>query len=86
MLAQPTRQTTAVYLHRWLDDAARPEVRAATYTLYEGLIRKHIAPRVGGVALAKLQAMHIQNLFTAMEDTGRRPNSGCWPTGFCARP
>lgn len=37
-LGEPTRLTLAAYLTRWLEDAARPATREATYQLYEGLV------------------------------------------------
>lgn len=55
------------YLHRWLEDAARPSVRPRTYQLYKWLIDKHIAPRIGGVKLEKISPLHVYGLLSLME-------------------
>ncbi|MDR7450136.1 MAG: site-specific integrase [Armatimonadota bacterium] len=70
-LGDPARLTVASYLARWLDDAARPAIRESTYKTYEGLIRVHVLPRLGGVALARLTPAHIQGLLADMERVGR---------------
>ena len=55
------------FLDRWLEDAARPTIRTSTYQLYEGLIRVHIRPHLGGVGLAKLNPAHLVALQSTME-------------------
>jgi len=70
MLCAPTKLTVAKYLDRWIEDAARPTVRATTYASYQGIIANHINPRVGGVALAKLTPAHVQGLYAALERDG----------------
>ena len=70
VLAEPNRITLAQFLKRWLEDAARPTIRPATYISYERLIRLHINPHLGGVALAKLTPAHVQNLYSSLEQKG----------------
>lgn len=72
-LLETQRITVAEFMKRWLEDAARPSVRETTYVWYEGLIRLHIAPRIGGVQLAKLTPMHIQGLYSQLERAGASP-------------
>lgn len=72
-LTQRTKLTVAVFLTRWLEDAARPTIRATTYQSYEGVIRLHISPRIGGIPLAKLTTMHVQHLYASMERDGASP-------------
>lgn len=67
MLGEPSKLTVAQFLTRWLEDAARPAIREATYRQYEGLIRVHITPRLGGVALTKLTPAHVQGLLGEMQ-------------------
>jgi integrase len=66
-IGEPTRFTVAAYLQHWLETAARPAIREATYRLYADLVRLHINNRVGGVALTKLTPAHIQGLLAEME-------------------
>ncbi len=66
-LGEPSRFTVAAYLQYWLETAARPAIREATYRLYADLIRLHINSRVGGVALTKLTPAHVQGLLAEME-------------------
>src|SRR5687767_13557573 len=47
------RQTVGQFLDRWLRDSVKPTVRPRTYASYEELIRLHIKPVLGGLALAK---------------------------------
>jgi integrase len=70
-LGDPQRLTVATYLTRWLKDSARPAVRESTYRSYEGIIRLHVAPRIGGGALSKLTPAHVQGLLTSLEDADK---------------
>jgi integrase len=69
-LADPGRQTVGQYLDYWLENASKPNTRATTYGSYERTIRKHIKPRIGGVALAKLSPVHIQQLYSTLATEG----------------
>jgi integrase len=69
-LGAPSRLTVADFLTRWLHDAARPAIREATYQLYGSLIRVHVVPRIGTVALGKLTPAHVQGLLADMERAG----------------
>jgi integrase len=70
VLVEPARTTVAEFLKRWLKDVAKPAIRPATHRLYDGMIRNHINPCIGGVGLAKLTAVHVQGLYTTMESKG----------------
>lgn len=74
-LADPKRMRVADYLKHWLEDVARPAVRAGTYVNYEMLIRNHIAPYIGGIQLASLQPSHIQNMYSRLEKDGKSPRT-----------
>lgn len=69
-LGEPSRLTVGAYLARWLEDSARPGVRPSTYRLYADVIRLHIAPRIGGVVLAKLGPVHVQHVLGELETSG----------------
>ena len=59
----PEKETVGAYLVRWLDEIARPTIRATTYRGYERTIRLHINPRNGRVRLARLSPDHLSRLY-----------------------
>ena len=72
-VAEPTKVRLSTFLERWLEDAARPTVRATTHDSYRGVIDNHITPRIGGVMLTKLSPIHVQALYADMERDGKSP-------------
>ncbi len=70
VLSEPTKLRLSGYLDRWLKDAAKPSIRKTTYLNYEGIVENHINPRIGGVALSKLNPAHVQGLYAEMERDG----------------
>jgi integrase len=72
---EPNRLTVATYLETWLTDHAATEVSAKTAERYGELLRHHVIPHVGAVALAKLAPVHIQSLRTTLLTEGRRPRA-----------
>lgn len=72
-LADSDRLTVAQYLERWLRDSVTPSVRPTTLRSYEGIVRNHIVPAVGGVKLEKLTPVHVQGLYAGMERNGSSP-------------
>ncbi len=71
----PQRLTLAAFLFRWLEDASRPTVRPSTHRRYGELIRLHIVPRLGGLALSRLTPAHLQGLLVSMEQSGASPRA-----------
>ena len=67
---EPNQLTVAQYLNHWLENIARPQIRESTYYLYEGLIRLHINPRIGGLRLRKLTPVHIEELYGSLRRDG----------------
>ncbi len=67
-LVAPQRVTLKEFLERWLAEVAKPAVRPRTYQIYDWVIRKHIIHRIGGTPLQKLTAIHLQRLFTLMQN------------------
>ncbi len=63
----PSRITVDAYMTRWLEDGAKPSLREKTYTDYRQVIRKHIAPRMGGTRLQQVTPAQIQGLLSSME-------------------
>src|SRR3954466_78587 len=70
LLTNPSRTTVAQYLERWLHDVVRNTVRASTHHNYRGVVKNHVSPHIGGVAIQKLSPAHIQSLHSVLEDSG----------------
>ncbi len=74
-LPQPAeRQTVAAFMTRWLENA-QPTLRPKTYIGYEVLIRRHINPGLGRLALTKLGPEHLENLYQQRLSTGLSPTT-----------
>ena len=69
-LSTSDRLTVGAYLAHWLEESARPKLKATTYRSYEELIRLHIAPVLGRHKLAKLQPDQVQQFLNAKRASG----------------
>ncbi len=67
MLGDPQRLTVATFLHRWLEDVARPSVRASVHRRYTEIVRLRIVPHIGGVVLSRLTPAHVQGMLAFLE-------------------
>lgn len=79
---EPTRDTVADFMEKWLKDSVALQVRQTTLESYTYLARKHIIPEIGHLPLSKLQPLHIQQLYAKKLNTGRLDGvtSGLSPT------
>ncbi len=66
---ETTRITVAEYLHRWLDEYARPTVAPATVRRYEQLVARLI-PFLGARPLQQLRPAQIQDAYARLADEG----------------
>lgn len=73
ILGDPQRLTVATFLHRWLEDVARPSVRASVHRRYTEIVRLRIVPQIGGIGLSRLTPVHVQSLLTSLENKGVSP-------------
>jgi integrase len=62
----PSQETVAQFVERWLRDWAADNVSNKTFTRYEQLLRKHICARVGSIPIQKLQAADLQRVYATM--------------------
>ena len=63
--------TTGEYLQHWLDNIARPSVRATTWDGYELAVRMHLKTRsIAGYKLSDLRPKHIQVFFADLDKEG----------------
>lgn len=65
----PSRETVAQYLTRWLPD--RTDLKPATRRCYEDMVRLHLLPTLGGVRLQSLSPDKIEAVWKDMERRGR---------------
>ena len=68
--APPGKLTVADYLQKWLSEYARPNTAPKTYARYEQYVRLHLNPALGSIVLVKLRPLHIQAVYTAMQQKG----------------
>lgn len=61
--------TLSAWLTRWLA-MIKPAVEPNTYRYYETQSRLHVAPYLGQIQLAKLAAVHVQGLYSALAAAG----------------
>jgi integrase len=66
----PSSETVAGFVERWLRDWADDNVSNKTWTRYAQLLRKHLCGRLGAVPLQKLRPSDLQALYAAMARAG----------------
>ena len=66
-------QNVGEYMDRWLNDSLRDTVRQSTLVRYEQLVRLHISPALGRIALKSLSAAHVQGFYRDRLDSGLSP-------------
>ena len=69
----PTRDTLATYLERWLA-TVKPNLAGKTYERYREVVEKHLTPALGSTVLSKLRPMQIQQCYSLALLSGRRPH------------
>lgn len=67
----PSKLTLGAYLERWLQDYASISVRSTTAKRYQGIVRAHLAPRLGAIPLTELRPAHLQGCYRNMLERGR---------------
>ncbi len=67
------KERLSAFLTRWLNEAAKPRVRASTFASYESLVRIHILPEIGSIALAKLTPSDVNGLLSRKLAAGLSP-------------
>ncbi|MGA2513933.1 MAG: tyrosine-type recombinase/integrase [Candidatus Limnocylindrales bacterium] len=70
----PARLTVEAFLDQWLD-AVKPSLRPRTFASYSDLLRLHVRPRIGKVALAKLTPRDVQSLVNDRLAAGLSPRT-----------
>ena len=63
------------FLNQWLEEVAKPSVRARTFSSYSQMIRDLVAPELGSIRLAKLIPSDVQRLMSRKLEAGLSPRS-----------
>ena len=66
---EPTSATVAQWLDIWLDTYVANKVKPLTFSAYQSQVRTNIAPALGKIKLAKLNATQIQTFYNDLEKT-----------------
>lgn len=68
------RLTVGTYLTKWVDGVPAT-VRPSTFAGYRSVLRTHLLPRLGRVALSKLSPADLSGAYSAMLAEGRAPRT-----------
>ena len=63
----PAKQTLSEFLDEWLA-AIEHTVERSTHSSYKRNVRLHVKPAIGGMQLQRLDAAHLNKLYTALRD------------------
>ena len=66
--------TVAEFLADWLE-SEKESVRESTHSRREQVLRLHVYPNIGHIRLSKLNALHVQRLYTRKIDEGLSPGT-----------
>jgi integrase len=67
---EPSALSVGDYLDKWLHTAARHRVRERTFVDYSELLDRYVRPALGGKRLSDLRPLHIQSLYTELQERG----------------
>ena len=73
---EPSRITVAEFLERWIQDYAEPNVGPTTLRRYGSVVRNHLSPTLGHLALAELRPDHIVSAHHRWRTNGRVDGTG----------
>lgn len=71
----PHQLTLATWLQAWLRDYKTPTLRPLSVERYAMLMRKHLTPALGHLALRALRPEHLQHFYTAEVARGVAPRT-----------
>lgn len=66
----PGDGTTRAYCAYWLEEVAKPRIKASSYGCYRRMLAKHILPLLGECALQRLEKSHLAQLQKALQEKG----------------
>lgn len=69
------RQTVGQFLDRWLEDVVKPSTRHSTHHSYALMVRLHLKPEIGHIALTELTPQHVQAMMRKKSASGLSPRT-----------
>lgn len=69
------RNTVGAFLTDWLENTAKPRVRASTFVGYEVAVRRHLMPQLGTLRLARLAPADLARCYAALGKAGLAPRT-----------
>src|SRR5687768_391060 len=66
IFVQPTRETVAEFMRRWLRDCVTPRVRDGTLADYERIANQQLLPAIGHRPLSAITPAEIQALYSSL--------------------
>jgi integrase len=75
ILATGPRQPFGDYINQWLEHVHKPTLRVSSYVTYRSLVKNHIIPALGHVALQKLTPQRIQAFYSELLEEELAPRS-----------
>lgn len=76
-LSKPSRDTLAVYMDRWLKEAAGPGMKPAAVDITAEYSARYIVPTLGAARLDRLSPLDVQGLYSALALPGECTKRGC---------
>jgi len=70
-----SKTTVADYLRRWLQEYVRPNLSPRGFERYESIVRVHLIPNLGAIALTQLRPEHLQRQYASKLSSGLSPRS-----------
>lgn len=65
-----SRETVAEFIARWLQDWAATNTSNKTYQRYEQILRRHVEPHIGKLAIQKVRAADVQSIQAKLAKAG----------------
>jgi integrase len=59
----PHKMTLGEWLHTWLWEYKKPRVRPISFDTYERVVRRHLKPALGHIALQDIRPEHLQHYY-----------------------
>ena len=66
----PHKLTLGEWLHTWLWEYKKPKLRPISFDSYAMLVRRHLAPALGHIALRDLRPEHLQHFYNEKTQQG----------------
>lgn len=73
---KPNKVTLGSFLEQWLKDYASTNVAPRTFERYSEIVRTHIIPNLGNIALSQLKPEHLQGFYSKELTNGRIDGKG----------